>query len=72
VLAVPVGAIVNPGGRKPSLYRLKGQNVEKIQVEVGHLIGERVTVIGPLAIGDEVVVGGQRGLIDGEQVEVLR
>jgi RND family efflux transporter MFP subunit len=90
-LAVPVEAVVNPGGRRPSVFRLVeaggAETVEKVAVEVGSLLGERVTVRGTgspdggspdgagggeLAAGDLVVVGGQRGLLDGEAVEAER
>ncbi len=85
-LAVPVEAVVNPGGRRPAVYRLAAAGdvatVEKVAVEIGSLLGERVTVRGAagrgtgshggLAAGDLVVVGGQRGLLDGETVEVER
>lgn len=77
-LAVPVEAVVNPGGRRPALFRVVeadgGTRVEKVYLEVGSLLGDRVTVRaeddGRLAPGDRVVVGGQRGLLDGEDVQV--
>ncbi len=77
-LAVPVEAVVNPGGRRPALFRVVeadgAARVEKVHLEVGTLLGERVTVraedSGRLAPGDRVVVGGQRGLLDGEDVEI--
>ena len=77
-LAVPVEAVVNPGGRRPALFRVGGQRgedrVTKLYVEVGSLLGDRVVIRtvddASLAVGDRVVVGGQRGLLDGESVEV--
>lgn len=79
-LSVPVEAVVDPGGRRPAVYRLdgvraagdseNGRRVAKIEVEVGSLLGDRVSVRGDLEVGDRVVVGGQRGLLDGEAVEV--
>lgn len=73
-MTVPVEAVVNPGGHQPSIFRLADagtpSSVEKLKVEVGSLLGERVIVHGPLRVGDRVVVGGQRGLLDGESVEV--
>jgi RND family efflux transporter MFP subunit len=73
-LAVPVEAVVNPGGRRPALFRLTeaggATRVEKVYVEVGELVGEKVMVrAASLGAGDRVVVGGQRGLLDGEAVE---
>lgn len=74
-LSVPVEAVVNPGGRRPALFRTTtaaGETkAQKIQVEVGALLGNRVVVrAGDLAVGDLVVVGGQRGLLDGEVVDL--
>jgi RND family efflux transporter MFP subunit len=71
-LAVPVEAVVDPGGRRPSVFRVVGGKVQKVSVEVGALVGRHVTVKGDLQPGDELVVGGQRGLLDGEAVEVVR
>lgn len=75
-LTVPVEAVVNPGGYQPSIFRLvsnaAAMQVEKVEIEVGSLLGDRVTVSGALQVGDRVVVGGQRGLLDGETVEILR
>ncbi len=73
-LTVPVEAVVNPGGQRPALFKVLagdgGYRVAKLAVEVGNLLGDRVIVYGPLAPGDRVVVGGQRGLLDGEPVEI--
>lgn len=93
-LALPVEAVVNPGGRRPSVFRVLGEasgprRVEKVPVEIGTLLSGgdgvgsdgvggdgvgsdpvRVIVRGELSGGDLVVVGGQRGLLDGETVEV--
>lgn len=70
-LSVPVGAVVDPGGRRPAVFKVDGNLVRKVSVEVGSLLGSRVTVKGELAAGDRVVVGGQRGLLDGDGVEVV-
>ncbi len=69
-LSVPVGAVVDPGGRRPAVFKVDGSVVRKVPVKVGNLLGSRVTVEGDLAAGDRVVVGGQRGLLDGDAVEV--
>ena len=72
-IAVPVEAVINPGGRQPALFKVVeaegGHRVEKVRLEVGALIGDAVVVEGDLSPGDRVVVGGQRGLLDGEPVE---
>jgi RND family efflux transporter MFP subunit len=86
-LSVPVRAILNPGGSRPSLFRVRGGHAERLAVELGALVGDRVTVTGgagydtatgdggpaiaALAIDDRVVVAGHTRLSDGEAVEVL-
>ncbi|MEM6794599.1 MAG: efflux RND transporter periplasmic adaptor subunit [Acidobacteriota bacterium] len=71
-LSLPVEAVIDPGGRRPSVFRVdSGNRIEKIAVEVGSLLGDRVVVRGALAAGDRVVIGGQRGLLDGERVEIV-
>ncbi len=83
-MTLPVEAVVNPGGRRPSVFRVSGAaasadqrtaRIEKRAVEVDALVDggdgqARVIVRGDLAIGDLVVTGGQRGLLDGEAVMV--
>lgn len=85
-LSVPVGAVIDPGGRRPAVFKVDGKIdgkvdgkvdgktenavVRRVSVEVGRLLGDRVTVTGGLAAGDRVVVGGQRGLLDGDPVEI--
>jgi RND family efflux transporter MFP subunit len=71
-LLVPVAAVVDPGGRRPSVFRIAAGKAERIRVEVSSFQGDQVAVVGPLQAGDLVVVGGQRGLLDGEAVEIAR
>ena len=75
-LALPVEAVINPGGQRPSVFQVVDEGgrsrVQKVAVEIGALLGDRVTVQGELVPGDRVVVGGQRGLLSGEEVEVDR
>lgn len=69
-LSVPVPAIVNPARTMPSVYRVRDGVARRVPVSIGEFLGESVTVSGDLAVGDEVVVVGQIGLLDGEVVEV--
>lgn len=75
-LAVPVEAVINPGGQRPAVFQVRTEGgidrAYRLPVEVGSLLDHRVLVQGDLAVGDRVVVGGQRGLLDGEVVEVER
>ncbi len=70
-LTVPLGAVLNPGGGQPAVFRLQGGQVEKVSVEVERLVGALVVVRGLLVAGDQVVVRGISGLRDGETVEVV-
>lgn len=75
-LALPVEAVINPGGQQPAVFQVRveggSERVFKVGVEVGALLDHRVLVQGDLEVGDLVVIGGQRGLLDGEPVEVER
>ncbi len=72
-LSVPVGAVVDPGGRRPSALQNRrpgkggaqgGGRGRQPARRPGH------GASGNLVAGDRVVVGGQRGLLDGDRVEV--
>lgn len=71
-VTVPLTAILDPGGGRPSVFRLRGESVEKVAVSVESIAGERVAVSGGLEPGDRVVVAGHGGLLDGDRVEVVR
>lgn len=80
-MTVPVEAVVDPAGVGPAIFRLEpgsrgsggeSPTVRRVPVAVGALIAGRVVVIGDLEAGDEVVVAGQRGLLEGDSVEVIR
>jgi RND family efflux transporter MFP subunit len=67
---VPVGAILNPGTSRPSLFVVENGRARKVFVAIGSFYGDRVAVYGDLAKGDRVVVSGHTTLSDGKQVEV--
>jgi len=71
VLLVPVTAVVDPGGHQPSVFCVRDGIAYRIVVEVAGLQGDRVAVTGDLGVGDRVVIGGQRGLLDSDEVEVV-
>lgn len=71
-LCVPIAAVINPGGHDARLLRINNDRVEKIRVEVADIMGDNVTVRGPLSIHDLVVVAGHTALLDGDPVEVAR
>lgn len=69
-LLVPVAAVINPGGRRPSLFVLEGDRVHEVAVRVEQFRGDKVMVSGNLSAGSLVVTYGQTNLMDGKQVEV--
>lgn len=72
-LVVPRAALAAEGQRW-YLYRLAGDKVEKLQVDLGFEAADRVEVMAkgkPLAAGDRVVVAGTGALEDGALVEVV-
>ncbi len=69
-LSVPIAAVINPGGQTPELFRVKGGKAEKVRIEVSEIVGNEVTIRGPLDVNDTVVVGGHMALLDGDPVEV--
>ncbi len=69
---VPLRAVLNPGGSRPSVFRVRDQTAEQVEVEVDRLIGERVAVRSDLEPGDDVVTEGHFGLVNGDAVEVRR
>lgn len=71
-LSVPIAAVVNPGGQRPELFRVRDGKVEKVRIEVSEIVGDEVTIRGPLEVDDIVVVGGHMALLDGDSVEVAR
>lgn len=71
-LSVPIAAVLNPGGAEPLVYKIADNSAQRVIVKVGRLQGERVTVDADLEEGDLVVIGGHAGLIDGDQVEVVK
>jgi RND family efflux transporter MFP subunit len=69
-LCVPLAAVVNPGGARPEVYRVRDGRVERVPVEVGQIVKDRIVLTGPLKEGETVVVGGHLALLAGEEVEV--
>jgi membrane fusion protein, multidrug efflux system len=71
-LTVPIGAVFDPTGNAPALFRLRGGKAERIAITTGKLYGERVSIKGPLAAGDRIITGGLASLISGDSVESVQ
>lgn len=67
VLCVPNGAI-SLEGAAPSAWRVRGDTVERVVVELGVTDGERTEIISGLAENDEVVSPIPEGLSEGRKV----
>jgi RND family efflux transporter MFP subunit len=70
-LTVPMASILNPGSSRPAVFRITGGRAQRIEVEIGEVIGERIAVTGALEAGDSVAVSGHTALADNEPVEVV-
>lgn len=70
-LAVPLAAIVDPGGGSPSVFAVRRSRAVRVPVQVGDVVGERVTVVADLAVGEPVVVAGQASLTPGTTLEAV-
>ncbi len=69
---VPVSSVINPGGNRPTVFRVREGAIEKVPVEVGRLVAGKVTARGGLREGDLIVTGNFSGLMEGTAVEVIR
>jgi membrane fusion protein (multidrug efflux system) len=71
VPVVPIGAVMDPSGQRPFVYRVREGHAERVDLQVGRLAGDDVEIRQGLSPGDEVVVEGAGALIDGDPVRVL-
>ena len=70
-LTVPVSAVMR-SATGLSVFRVEGDEVRRVPVEIDSLQGERAVLTGgQLAAGDRVVFAGITRLADGDRVELL-
>ncbi len=70
-LTVPLGAVLDSGSSRPSVFRITDGRASRVPIEPGRLLGDRLTLrSADLLEGDLVVVVGQTALVDGDPVEV--
>jgi multidrug efflux system membrane fusion protein len=70
-LLVPLRAVVDPTGRRPTVFRLgEDGRVQRTLIEADGLSGGQVIVRSGLEAGDRVVVEGQARLLDGDAVRI--
>ncbi len=70
VITVPLKAVVNVSGQRPTVFRVNEGTVRRSHVSLGQLVGESVVVTEGLNPGDTVVTAGHWRLLDGDPVEV--
>ena len=70
--AVPLRAVLNPGASRPCVFKLSDGRARRVDVELGRIHGDRVTVRGDLASGDRIVIAGHTSLVDGDRLEVRK
>lgn len=70
-LAVPLAAILDPGGGSPWVFAVRNSRAVRVPVRVGDVVGERVTVVADLSVGEPVVVAGQASLTPGAALEAV-
>jgi RND family efflux transporter MFP subunit len=68
--AVPLSAVINPGGARPSLFILTNGRAREVFVGLEGFSADKVIVTGDIAGEDLVVVHGQTILTDGQSVDV--
>jgi len=70
-LAVPIGAVLDSGSSRPSVFRIVDGVARRVALTPGRLVGDRLTFRSDeLAEGDLVAVVGQTALVEGDPVEV--
>ena len=70
-LTVPIRSVLNPGSSRPAVFRISDGRAERVEVEVGDVVGDRIVVDGALAAGDAIAVAGHTALTDDDIVEVF-
>ncbi|MFQ5699353.1 MAG: efflux RND transporter periplasmic adaptor subunit [Myxococcota bacterium] len=70
VLLVPLAAVIGSDAEGVAVYRVRAGRAERVAVSLGELVGDRVSVEGPLDAGDQVLVSGQGSVLDGDPVQV--
>lgn len=72
-IMVPIDAVIDDAeGSIVFIYNEETGKVEKREVEVGEVFEDQVQIINGLEDGEEVVVNGQFGLLEGEEVRPRR
>ena len=63
VLTLPRGSYLTTGGQK-YIYRITGNNAEKVVVQIGDIEGNTVQILSGLNAGDNVITSGYQNFIN--------
>ncbi len=69
VIAIPKTAVTSREGRKV-VYRLIGENVQEVAVQVGRELGTLTEISSGIAVGDQVVLSPAGGMKSGDKIEI--
>ena len=69
-LTVPLGAVIDPGSARPSVFRIADGVARRVPVQPGRVVGDRLAVRAELFADDLVAVSGHTSLADHDSVEV--
>jgi multidrug efflux pump subunit AcrA (membrane-fusion protein) len=64
-------SVLNPGSSRPAVFRVSDGRAERVFVEIGDVVGDRIVVDGALSAGDLIAVAGHTALAEGDAVEVF-
>ena len=72
-IMIPIDAIIDDANSSTIfIYNEETKTVTKREVEVGSVFGDHIQIIDGLKDGEQVVINGQFGLLDGEEVNARR
>ena len=71
-LLVPAEAILDQDADREAVFVARDGTVRRVEVRLGRRLDREIEVLEGLAEGDEVVVVGVEGLVDGQAVETYR
>lgn len=72
-IMIPIDAIIDDANSQTVfIYKEETGKVSKRQVEVGQVFGDHILILEGLEDGEQLVINGQFGLLDGEEVSARR
>lgn len=64
--------VVVESGEERSVFVVEGDQARRRVVDLGATEGSRVVITAGIKAGDEIVTEGQRGLVDGQSVRIIK